>query len=191
MIRAFVALPLPDEVEDRLETLQKTLPAGRPVARDTFHLTLAFVGEHPPEAIEALHEELSLIHAEAPEIALAGLGTFGKGSPKLLFATVAENAPLMHLHQEVKAAMRRAGLTPSGEKYRPHVTLARFRRRLDPAEEQRLAGYLSAASGFAPPPFRPACFTLFQSTLRQGQSPRHEVLAAYPLGASRANALPS
>jgi len=191
MIRAFVALPLPEDLKDRLEALQAALPGGRPVARDTFHLTLAFVGEHPPEAIEALHEELSLIRAEAPEIALAGLGTFGKGSPKLIFATVADNAPLMHLQLEVKAAMRRAGLTPSGEKYRPHVTLARFRRRLDPGEEQRLAGYLSAASGFAPPPFRPASFNLCQSTLRQGQSPLHEVLAAYPLGASRAHALPS
>ncbi len=195
MIRAFVALPLPEEVKDRLEALQAELPAGRPAARDTFHLTLAFAGEHPPEAIGALHEELALIRADAPEIALSGLGTFGRGSPKLLFANVAANAPLTQLQQKVKAALRRAGIPPSGEKYHPHVTLARFRHRLDPAEEQRLAEYLAAASGFAPPPFRPAGFNLCQSTLRQGQPPLHEVLADYPLGTGTgpapSSALPS
>jgi len=37
MIRAFVALPLPEDLKDRLEALQAALPGGRPVARDTFH----------------------------------------------------------------------------------------------------------------------------------------------------------
>ncbi len=181
MIRAFVALPLPETLKDTLEALQAGLPAGRASARETLHLTLAFAGEHLPETIEALHEELGAIQAPAFEVNLCGLGTFGKGSPKLLYADVRKNPTLEALSRQVKSAIRRAGITPSGERYRPHVTLARFRRPPGPEAEARLAGFISAHAGLALPPFRADAFALYRSTLRPGTSPLHEALASYPL----------
>ena len=53
-MRAFVAIPVPEDIRDRLAALQADLPVGRLADPETFHITLAFLGEEPVERIEAL-----------------------------------------------------------------------------------------------------------------------------------------
>jgi len=179
-LRSFVALPLPDPVLDSLESLQAGLPAGRPSRRDTLHLTLAFVGEHSPEAVEALHEELERISAPAFDVQLTGVGTFGKSSPAVLWAGVEKNEALEALHGQVLSAMRRAQLPVPPGRFRPHVTIARFGRGQHPDCLRRLAGFIAARAAFRAPLFRATGFTLYRSTLHP-EGALHEALASYPL----------
>ena len=179
-MRTFVALELPDVLLDSLEKVQGRLPVGRASKRETLHLTLAFVGELPEERIEALHEELSLIRAVAFEVQLSGLGTFGGPTPTILFADVQQNAALAALHKRVRSALRKAGISAPRERFRPHVTLARFRAGMAAGDQQRLAEFLSGHAAFAPPPFRAHHFTLFRSILYP-DGPHHEAMSRYPL----------
>ncbi len=183
-MRSFVAIPLPEPLLDALERLQRTIPAGRLSSRNTLHLTLAFVGEHPQAAIEALHDELSLIDLPSMEIRLAGLSTFGKRSPSVLFADVVGTPGLSALHQSVRAAMRRAGLPIPRERYRPHVTLARFAPGLSTETSDRILAFVGENAGFRASAFFPDDFVLYESILRP-EGAIHEELARYPLKAER------
>ena len=180
-MRIFVALPLPDPVLDALQALQQGLPVGRAMRRNTLHLTLAFVGEHPEPAVQGLHEELERIGAPGFDLRLSGLGTFGRTVPTVLWAGVERQPALDDLYQQVASAIRRAGLTAPPVRFRPHVTIARFRPDLAPAPQVRLDEFTAARAGFRAPPFWATGFNLFQSHLHP-EGAQHEALASYPLG---------
>lgn len=180
MIRAFIGLDLPEGHRDALERLQADLPLGRAAPPENFHLTLAFLGEQPEDLLEEVHLGLEAMQAPAVEVTIAGLDTFGRGAPTVVFAAV-NNAPaLSHLRDKVRNVARAAGLDLPRERFRPHVTLARIDR--DPSADQwaRLGGWFARHGSFALPAFRAGEVTLFRSTLtRHGAV--HDPLAVYPL----------
>jgi len=45
MPRLFIALPVPDDVCEDLNTLQSGVPSARWVPQENFHITLCFAGE--------------------------------------------------------------------------------------------------------------------------------------------------
>ena len=61
MIRAFIAIGLPEEIRQRLNLLQFLLPLPARVDRQDFHLTLAFLGPQPDHRLEAVHEGLEAL----------------------------------------------------------------------------------------------------------------------------------
>ena len=179
-MRIFLAIPLPDPVTAALQELQAALPAGRPVAPDNLHLTLAFLDEHPRDAITELHRPLAALQQQRFEITLSGLDTYGGKHPKLLFVRAESGDPLTQLRKSVCKAVRAAGISLPRETFRPHVTLARFARHTPPRTSRRLADFLTAHAGYCLPPFTVTRFCLYHSTLLPGGA-THEVLADYPL----------
>lgn len=180
MIRAFVALPLPDEVVAALIAAQAGLPAGRPVEPQNFHLTLAFLGELHEPVVEDVHYALQAIRLSAFEVRLAGLGLFGDGRPRVLHAQVEAGPELGKLREKVVQAARSAGVTMERARYRPHVTLARFNAGLTGEEADRLRVFAAHGAGFRAGPFEARSFELMRSRLGRG-GPAYEALAAYPL----------
>ena len=71
--------------------------------------------------------------------------------------------PLIRLQAKIERALQVAGLPPEGRKFKPHITLARFKS----APGNGLEGYLEANGGFYHPPFPVIGFTLFSSYLSQ------------------------
>ena len=61
VMRAFLALDIPDDVAAALIRLQSGIPFGRPVPEENLHLTLAFFEDAPDHGLEALHEMLSAL----------------------------------------------------------------------------------------------------------------------------------
>ena len=177
-MRAFIAIPVPENIRERLEDLQADLRVGRLADPETFHVTLAFLGEEPVERIEAAHEALSGLSAAPFAIRLDGLGSFGGREMKTLFASVAPSEPLSALHRKVRSLLHGAGIMPERERFRPHVTLARFRpgQAADPA----LARFLAANVAFGSAPFPVTQVILYRSHLTAGGS-IHEPLAEYDL----------
>lgn len=186
-MRAFVAIPVPEDIRERLEALQSDLPVGRLADPETFHVTLVFLGEEPVERIEAAHEALESLAAAPFSLRLDGLGTFGGAAPKTLFAAVAPSAPLDTLQRKVRSLLHGAGLMPDRARFRPHVTLARFRPGPGPGSDPRsdtdaaLARFLTRHATFGSAPFPVMEVVLYRSHLT-GDGAIHEALAEYPLG---------
>lgn len=179
-MRAFVALELPEAVLMPLTRLQAGLAVGRAVPEDNLHLTLAFLGDISEPQAAALAEALDTLELPAVTLTLRGLDLFGGRRPSVLFVA-AEGEALARLHDKVARAVRVAGIALPRERFRPHVTIARFARDLSAKDQQRLGEFLMLNGRFALDPVPGETVTLYRSHL-SSDGAIHEPLAQYPLG---------
>ena len=178
-MRLFVALALPEELRQQLADLQRGLREARWVAPENIHLTLQFLGEIDGGLAGDIDTALTQLRQEAFAIRLEGLGTFGEGRHlRVLWAGVAPSQALLRLQSKVVRASETAGFQPEGRRFKPHVTLARFKR----ASGAGLSDYLGSHGAFKSAPFPVREVLLYSSHLtRAGAIYRPE--ARYPLEA--------
>jgi len=189
-MRAFLAIPVPEEAAPVLQDVQAALEVGRAVPPDNWHVTLAFLGDRPGDDLTRLHERLSEVAAPGFDMRIAGIDIFGGRAPRLLFAGVDRSEPLVALRGKLRAAVRATGIDLPRERFRPHVTLARFRRRMTMLETQRIAGVLEGWGDLDAGVVPVESFALYRSHLSQDGAV-YEPLAEYPLGQRSDNAGPA
>ncbi len=129
-MRAFVALELPPLFEDEVAGLArqlKPLVAGRFMKRETYHLTLAFLGEvGEAEARDAMAALDAACGCRAPvPLNPDGLGKFGRPADATLWLGVVPGPELMELADAVRSELAARGLAFDKKPFRPHITLAR------------------------------------------------------------------
>lgn len=173
MLRLFVAIGLPPAAREGLARLRGGLPGARWTAPENHHLTLRFIGEVDEGVAADLDDALATIRHPAFPLALKGVGAFGD---HLLWAGIADPAPVVALKAKVDAAVRRAGLPAETRRFAPHVTLARLKR----PDMARLAGHLADHALFAAPAFRVEAFGLYSSVLG-GEQALYVEERRYPL----------
>lgn len=182
MIRAFLAIALPDDIRHRLSLLQYLLPLPAPVDDESLHLTLSFLGDQPDDMLQALHESLTDLTLPPFDLTLKGVGLFGGAKPRLAYAAVQPCDGLTRLQTKVETTARRVGITVASHRYVPHITLGRFKAM--PAEAViSLERALVEHAAFHCAPFAVTEYSLFASH----QGPKHgwyEILADFPLKAS-------
>lgn len=129
-MRLFVAIELPDEVNDALVETQAALRDavhGRYVAPDALHVTLAFLGQvegaRVPVAIDALEE--GCLGYEAFEASLGELGYFGRRRSATLWQGLDGGEELSALARDVRASLRSEGFSLDEKAFLAHVTLMR------------------------------------------------------------------
>ena len=134
LIRAFVAVSLPDEVSGRLEEYINTLrPLFRVrwVRREQMHITLKFLGELEPEVIDDVKEALTpLKHFEPFRIELDTLGAFPNfRNANVLWLSGSKGAKELGLlsRKVNNVLLDGAGLEPDAKKFRAHLTIARLK----------------------------------------------------------------
>jgi 2'-5' RNA ligase len=111
---------------------------------------------------------------------IIGLDLFGGRMPRILFAAVAPDPGLSRLRDQVRRAAERAEIDLPRERFRPHITLARFARQMPEHSAKRLGAFLQAQGDFSLPEVRIDHMALYRSTLTPDGA-RYEVLADYPL----------
>lgn len=177
MIRAFYALPLPDELADALVPVQAALRLARPVPAQDFHVTLIFLGDLREDLLDEVHAAVEALRLPAPTLELTGLGTFGGDRPEGVHATLRADPVLERVQAKLAQAVRGLGVPLERRRFVPHVTLGRGRA-MDPAE---LARGMERAGRVASAPVPARRLTLFRSRLRP-EGPLYDALADYPLG---------
>ncbi len=159
-MRAFIALELPEGFVEDVAAMARVLGAaveGRFVARQNYHVTLAFLGDideaQARDAMDAIDEACA--GAVAVPIWPNGLGKFGRASDATLWMGLAPDPKLIDLAGRLREALGSRGVSFDDKPFLPHFTLAR-RAHLPKASLPELAFPLPSAA---------ARITLFRSTL--------------------------
>jgi 2'-5' RNA ligase len=186
-MRMFVAAVPPPSV---LENLEEFLAARREAASfrwtvpDQWHVTLAFLAGVPDRAYDDLVARLErAARKRRPMTAtIAGGGAFPHvGKAKVLWAGVELDDPveLSRLATGCRAAASRAGVEVAGERFRPHITVARIGH---PIEATSWVRVLDAYRG---PTYNLDEISLIASHLGEGprKRPRYEVMETFQLRA--------
>jgi 2'-5' RNA ligase len=184
-MRAFVAVVPPPEVVEHLDaflSVRREAAAFRWSVAEQWHVTLAFAEAVPERALDELDDLLDEAVGRRTSFGLriAGGGAFPHpDGARVLFAGLEpdDSAGLDWLAAACRAAMSRAGARVDGQRFHPHVTLARLGR---PANVTSWVRLLDAYDG---PPRHVDEVALVASHLGEGprRRPRHEVVGTYAL----------
>src|SRR4051812_29329826 len=189
-VRVFVALELPPGVLATLAGVQAQLQAAqlplRLVRPEGIHLTLAFIGEIPAAQAPALTAAVQQGVAGIPVLSLRaeGLGMFPNARrPRVVWVGVQgeaeDRARLEALQQQIVAQLHAAGFACDA-RFDPHLTLARVREGVGPAEAARIGATVQTLPPPAPQPFDVGHVNIMRSDLQPGGAV-YMRLAAIPL----------
>lgn len=188
-MRMFAALVPPEDAVEHLdEFLAPRREAGpfRWAGTEQLHVTLAFYAEVADRNLDELVERLGRAAARRTAFAarVAGGGAFPDAArARVLWAGLALDdhgaTEVDRLATGCRAAANRAGVAVDGQRFRPHVTLARLGR---PAEVTRWVRLLDAYEG---PTWTADRVSLVESHLGEGphRRPRYDVVEEFPLRA--------
>jgi len=187
--RLFVALDLPEEVREGIVLWgRKALsdPALRPVASESLHVTLAFLGWTAEKEAVRLGEIVRAVAGPAPSLRLSDPVQRPERGRARLFALPAESAATVELQAALQEKLVAARLyEPEKRPFWPHVTVARVRREergsQRPAAVEKLPGALPKGLLRA---FGGVRLTLYRSEL-QPQGAQYTPLAQVELPRGR------
>ncbi|CAG9199898.1 RNA 2',3'-cyclic phosphodiesterase [Paraburkholderia sabiae] len=170
--RCFIALVPDVATRDALSAIPVPAAARR-VPYEQLHLTVTFIGALPLDKSAAL---IDAITREAVPLELAPVAKIehwpGASHPRLTVATLAMSDEFVALDWRVRSTMIALGLPVDARAFRPHVTLARYRR--DAAAVGHAADLPAALTA------RFEALTLYSSTLARNGA-RYRSLASAPV----------
>jgi 2'-5' RNA ligase len=183
-VRLFVALSPPPEalaeIAKVVDSHRERWPELRWVSPESWHVTMAFLGEVSEDALPGLEVRLARAAGRYPPMTLS----FGAGGA---FSSAARarvvwlglyggGSTLSRLAASLAAAGRRAGAVHTERKpFSAHLTLARSR----PRTGVDARPLVEALSSFTGSPWRANAVHLMRS--HPGPSPRYETLGSWPL----------
>ena len=182
MLRLFVAVDVPESqrlsIERAIHPLKPRLQAARWTARESWHVTLKFLGSTPEVRLADVSEAVATVAeaAEPGETWLTGLGVFPRaGQARVLWIGLDDGAGrLAALAGRLEDAVEPLGYARESRPWRPHLTVARFK---VPTPVD-----LEDAAPVPPDPFPVQEILLFRSQLKP-RGAVYEVLGRYALGA--------
>jgi 2'-5' RNA ligase len=187
-MRMFVALVPPTEVVEHLdEFLEVRRSAGEFRWADAaqLHVTLAFLASVPERSLDDLVERLGrAAHRRTPVTTrVAGGGAFPNAArARVLWAGLELDdtgaTEIDRMATGARAAASKAGIAVDGQRFRPHLTVARMKH---PGEVSDWVRLLGAYDG---PTWRTEEYSLVASHLGEGprRRPRYELVETFPLG---------
>jgi 2'-5' RNA ligase len=167
MPRLFTGLDIPDDVAFELDLMRGGISGARWIDRESYHLTLRFIGDIDEGLAREISYELEGVEAKPFKLRLAGCGVFGGNKPHTLYAVIEESAELRRLHAIHERICQALGLPPEPRKFAPHVTLARLK---DP-DLQALHRFIASHNLYKSRLFEVARFVLFSSRPSRGGGP--------------------
>ena len=127
-MRLFVAVELPEQTRDVLwdtaRGLETVWSQGRLLPRESYHITLAFLGEQPEEGLERIRSAMDGCRCHPFRASLGRLGLFAQRGGGVLWRQV-RSPELIVLQQQLARGLELAGFGLERRPFQPHITLAR------------------------------------------------------------------
>ena len=169
-MRAFIAIELPPEVKNDLADVQQRLKQAGLKARwvkpGNIHLTLKFLGDIDPGNLENISAAMKVAtEKHAPfELKVSGTGVFPNlKKARVLWAGLSAGVTeLINLQKDLDKALVDCGFECGKRAFKGHLTLARFRGRVNPA---KLEEALKECDGGVPAKWMVDDLVLFKSDL--------------------------
>ena len=187
-MRLFIGIPLASittrDLAAEVNRLQSTSrnPARtdsyRWSARESWHITLQFLGSTTAQQFECVVARLRALHHIPIHIQIGALGTFARAG--VLFVDVHVTPQLLALQQSVTAATANCGFTPEDRPYHPHITLARRKGRGGDKQFRNLQLQTSPSPHFSS--FTAESFVIYES-VPSPEGSRYEIRERFPLNA--------
>jgi 2'-5' RNA ligase len=189
-MRLFFGIRIPEDYWKPLQLVQERLPhvpGVRYSLTHDFHITMKFLGEC--DAVKILEAEVNAqgvikranLQPEDLELSFSRLNVMHKnGIPNVVWAAIKMSPGLYQLQQNLEDSMRDIGIRPEGQKFRPHVTLARVRE----FEDHALIGAWKdryKKLGIQRKTFMVSDLELIESTLEMGKAPRYDTAKNFGL----------
>jgi 2'-5' RNA ligase len=188
MTRMFVAAVPPEEVVADLDEFwapRREAGGFRWTPPEHWHVTLAFMGAVPDRALDDLAERLTRAGRKRRpmELQVGGGGAFPHPDrARVLYAGLSGSdddlVELSRLATGARAAAGKAGAEVDGQRFHPHLTLARLGR------PDNVTRWIRLLEAYAGPTWPLDEIALVASYLGEGprRRPRHEVVETFPLG---------
>jgi len=185
--RMFVALVPPTEAVEHLDAFLEVRRAAAPfrwAQAEQLHVTLAFLGSVEERRLDDLTERLARAAAKRTgfETAVAGGGAFPNAArARVIWAGLdldeRDRTELDRLATGCRAAANRAGIPVDGQRFRPHVTVARI------GHPTEVSDWVRLLDGYAGPRWPAERIELVASYLGEGPRgrPRYETVEQFTL----------
>jgi 2'-5' RNA ligase len=186
-MRAFVAVVPPSDVVEHLDSfleVRRSAAAFRWTAAEQLHVTLAFYSDVPDRRLDDLVERLGRAAARRTAFAsaLAGGGAFPDVSRgRVLWAGLdlseTGRTEIGRMATGARAAATRAGVPVDGQRFRPHLTVARL------GHPEEVTSWVRLLDAYRGPTWTVDRMTLVASYLGEGprRRPRYEVMEEFLL----------
>lgn len=172
-LRLFVAVYPPPELSAKLLAALQSheLPDYRIVAAEQVHVTLHFIGDTPSKQLDTTIESVQRATAgiSAFDLTVQGLITLGpRGLARLIGAETDRPPELLEIQRRLVTRLARSPRRDSADRFRPHLTLCRFKK---PTKGIELKNPLDCRS------FTVEQVALMKSTLRSDGAQHHEIMS--------------
>jgi 2'-5' RNA ligase len=153
LLRAFIALEIPPEIQTGISNYVATLKrtsnkAVRWVPVDNIHLTLKFLGDVSPANLEIIKPAL---RAEASRykpfiIEIGTLGVFPNlRQPRVIWIGIQAASTLESLQRGIESVMTRLGYPGEDRPFSPHLTIGRVSQHATSADKQNIRSSVERA----------------------------------------------
>jgi len=134
MIRAFIAVELPDKYIPEIERLSSLIkmPGIKLVEPGLVHITLKFLGDIHENKVEPIVNALSDIKCKPFEAGIKGIGVFPKPS-YVRVIWLGGHGDFENLHSEVERVLSGFRFKKEGD-FTPHATIARVKQPVNSME---------------------------------------------------------
>lgn len=153
VIRAFIAIELPHEIQGRLQEVihhNQNVLQGVPirwVPSENIHLTLKFLGDVSETSLEMLTDILRTEVSQHPnfELSVGGSGAYPSDNrPRVLWIGVEATQDLFVLQKGIASEMEKLGYIQERRPFSPHLTLGRVGRYVSKNELNRISRMLES-----------------------------------------------
>jgi len=145
--RLFIALNIPKEVQERIVEIRNEIYNDKNVkweSTDKYHITLKFLGDVEDELKRDIIASLDQITDTSSKVKLSfnRFSLFYKNNvPKILYAGFAYDESLINLHKKIEEEISKFGFPTEKRKYKPHLTICRFKGGEDEEKIKELIQY--------------------------------------------------
>ncbi|MDD5561166.1 MAG: RNA 2',3'-cyclic phosphodiesterase [Candidatus Omnitrophica bacterium] len=187
-MRTFIAIELPEEIQDSLSVIQERLKTGTPEIRwvkpQNLHLTLKFLGDITFEQLNGIKEIITEITKISPafKIKINSAGVFPNMHAARIIWMGSDQLPLglKQLALQLETRLVQTGIPQEQRPFRAHITIGRVKEHIAPADLGKVLNKIENEIAGANWEFACGKIALFESTL-EPKGPTYALLEKFIL----------